>query len=424
MLYRLLPVAFEKLRGSVLARNTLWMLLGFGSRAVIQALYFVVIARSLKVEGYGAFVGSAALVAIVAPFAALGYDFLLIKNVATNSNLFERYWGNALLMNLLFGSALTCVVVLFSNYLLPGTISPVLVFTVALSDIVFAPILGISGKAFQALERLNWTAYFQVLLSLLKLVAALGLAVLVTSPTPVQWGWLYLASSALSASIGFWVVSRRLGTPRPDLGGVGSELKEGFYFALGISTNSIYDNIDKTMLARLSSLGATGIYAAAYRLIDVSCTPLVSLVFASYARFFRHGSGGISGALTYAKRLLPYAGAYGSFTGVLLFLVAPLLPYVLGSDYHDAVEAIRWLALLPFLRALHYLVADALTGAGFQGLRSGVQVFVALFNVAINFVLIPAYTWRGAAWASIASDFLLLLGLLLIAWYVHRKEQV
>ena len=103
--------------------------------------------------------------------------------------------------------------------------------------------------------------------------------------------------------------------------------------------------------------------------------------------------------------------------------MAPLLPYLLGSEYQNAVEAIRWLALLPFLRAIYYPVADALTGAGFQGLRSSVQVFVALFNILINLILIPAYSWRGAAWASIASDSLLLIGLLTVAWYVHRKER-
>lgn len=423
MLKRVFPLALDKLSSSTLARNTLWMLLGYGSRVVIQAVYFVVLARSLKPEGYGAFVGTAALIAIIAPFASLGYDWLLIKNVARNSGLFEKYWGNALVMNLLAGSVLIGAVGLLSSYLLPNTISPLLVFSVAAADILFAQILGTTGKAFQALERLNWTAYFQVLLSLLKLAAALGLALLVASPAPGQWGLLYLLSSVLSASIGFWIVSRKLGVPRPDLSGAASELKEGLYFSIGLSTHTIYDNIDKTMLARLSTLEATGIYAAAYRLIDVSTSPLMSLLFASYTRFFQHGSGGIGRALGYAKRLLPYAGAYSLFTGVVLFLVAPLLPYLLGSEYQNAVEAIRWLALLPFLRAIYYLVADALTGAGFQGLRSSVQVFVALFNILINLILIPAYGWRGAAWASIASDSLLLIGLLTVAWYVHRKER-
>ena len=75
----------------------------------------------------------------------------------------------------------------------------------------------------------------------------------------------------------------------------------------------------------------------------------------------------------------------------------------------ETAEALRWLAPLPFIKALHYFAADSLTGAGFQGIRSGIQVFVAIFNVAINLWLIPAYSWRGAAWSSLASDGLLAL---------------
>jgi O-antigen/teichoic acid export membrane protein len=235
---------------------------------------------------------------------------------------------------------------------------------------------------------------------------------------------LYLLSTAVSASVGVLLVYLKLGSPRLDIARVTSELREGFYFSVSHSAASIYNDIDKTMLARLYTLEAAGLYAAAYRLIDVSFTPVRSLLFASFARFFQHGTAGLRGSFSFAKRLIPLAGAYGLFIGVALYLTAPLLPYLLGDEYQSAVEAVRWLALLPFLRAMHYFVADALTGAGFQGLRTGVQVIVGLFNVLINLVLIPTYSWRGAAWATIASDTLLLLGLCAILWYTLHKERL
>ena len=51
-----------------------------------------------------------------------------------------------------------------------------------------------------------------------------------------------------------------------------------------------------------------------------------------------------------------------------------------------------------------------MTGADFQGFRSCIQVVVALLNVCLNLWLIPGYSWRGAAWASLVSDGLLVLG--------------
>ncbi len=57
---------------SSLARNTLWMLVSQGVRLLLQSVYFVIIARALGPEEYGRFVGAAAIVAILSPFASFG----------------------------------------------------------------------------------------------------------------------------------------------------------------------------------------------------------------------------------------------------------------------------------------------------------------------------------------------------------------
>ena len=88
----------------------------------------------------------------------------------------------------------------------------------------------------------------------------------------------------------------------------------------------------------------------------------------------------------------------------MLLIAAPIVPHILGRGFSGATEALRWLSLLPLLKTLHYFVSDALTGAGYQGLRTFSQVGVAVFNTLVNLWLIPAYGWRGAAWSSLASD--------------------
>ena len=47
-----------RLRQSTLARNSTWMFLGYGVRIIVQAGYFVLIARALGPREYGAFVGA------------------------------------------------------------------------------------------------------------------------------------------------------------------------------------------------------------------------------------------------------------------------------------------------------------------------------------------------------------------------------
>ena len=50
---------------------------------------------------------------------------------------------------------------------------------------------------------------------------------------------------------------------------------------------------------------------------------------------------------------------------------------------------------------------DALAGAGRQGIRLAFQFSAAAANIGLNIALIPRYSWRGAAWASLATDGML-----------------
>ena len=105
-------------------------------------------------------------------------------------------------------------------------------------------------------------------------------------------------------------------------------------------------------------------------------------------------------------------------------MAAPLVPRVLGAEYARTTEALRWLALLPLLKTMHYFAADSLTGAGFQGVRTVAQVLVAMFNVLVNLWIIPAYSWRGAAWSSLASDGLLAASLWCCAVVLRGRQQM
>ncbi|MBW4609710.1 MAG: flippase [Hassallia sp. WJT32-NPBG1] len=420
-LYKL-KLLIDRLGQNSLVRNTLWMLFAQGIRLVLQAAYFVIIARSLGVEEYGAFVGATALISILAPFATLGSGNLLIKNVSRNRALFREYWGNALFMIFASGLALIVFVLLIAPIILPKTIPLLLVFLVAITDLIFYRILDTAGQAFQAVLWLSKTAQLNILPNVTRLIAAFALASLFPNPNALEWTFLYLISTAASAILAVVLVHRNLGTPKLALSRIKPEIMEGFYFSVSLSAQTVYNDIDKTMLARLATLEATGIYAAAYRLIDVAFVPVRSILTAAYAKFFQHGASGISGSMGLVKRLVPIAGGYGLAAGIGLFLLAPIVPYVLGDEYAGIVEALRWLAPLPFLKAMHYFAADSLTGAGFQRGRSAVQVVIAVFNVLANLWLIPLYSWRGAAWSSLASDALLMLGLWIMVAFLYRQQ--
>jgi O-antigen/teichoic acid export membrane protein len=393
-----------------LVRNTMWMFLGQGLRLVIQALYFVEIARSLGAANYGAFIGVVALVGIAFPFGSLGSGNLLVKNVGRDRGLFPVYWGRALAVTAASSSILFVAVLILSHFALPAAIPLRLVLLVAGADLFGLNVITVCGQAFQAFEQLNWTALINVLISATRLIGAVVLIRIHRHPSALQWGYVYFCSTATVAGIALVLVWTKLGPPRFGDLQQGAEAREGIYFSASQSAQTIYNDIDKTMLAHLGTLDATGIYGAAYRLIDVCFVPVSALLWSTYPSFFRAGVKGISGSFGYAKPLLLRTLCYSSFVCVLILLFAGYVPHVIGSEYARTAEALRWLAPLPVLKGLHYFLSDSLTGAGHQGLRTAIQAAVAAFNVLVNLWIIPAYSWRGAAWSSIASDALLVCG--------------
>ena len=399
------------------------MLVGQGFKLLIQVLYFIVIARSLGAQNFGAFVGVVGFVGILMPFGTMGSGFLLIKNVSRDKDQFRENWGNALLTTIVSGAALFGVVVLISHFFLPANIPLTLIMLVAASDLFGNSITQICAQAFMAFERMKWTAAINALLSALRLVAALILTTIHSKPTALEWGEFYFASTTIVTLLALLLVLVKLGTPAFNLTRDAAEIREGLYFSVTQSALTIYNDIDKAMLARLSTLEATGIYGAAYRIIDVSLTPVSAVLVAAYPKFFRLGVDGIPATLRYAKPLVYRAVGYASLVAVALLIGAPIVPLLLGGEYRLTAEALRWLAVLPLLKAVHFFLADALTGAGYQALRTAISAGVAVFNVCINMWIIPAYSWRGAAWSSIASDALLLSAFAMAVFVLVRRAQ-
>jgi len=404
-----------------LKQNTAWMLSGEVARLGIQAVYFIMMARNLGPGQYGAFVAVTAAAALVSPFVGLGAGNLMVKNVARDRNLFGECWGNSLFTVSISGLTLVAVVLGASLLLLPPSIPLSAMIFIVAAEVLLAPFVLVAVYAFQSMERMRWMASLNVFACFTRLLA-IATIVALHQPTLMAWSVAYLVTAAVSAAAALTAVACQIGKPALCLRRIRTDFREGLYFSTGLSAQTIYNDIDKTMLARLSTLDAVGIYAAAYRLIDVAFIPVRSLMAAAYPGFFRSGKAGIAGSMAYGRRLMKKSVAYSIGIAAAMLLLAPLVPHILGNQYARTSEALRWLALLPLLKSIHYFGADSLTCAGYQWLRTLAQMAIAAFNVLINLWIIPAYSWRGAAWSSLASDGMLAVILWSCALFIARSE--
>ena len=121
----------NKLKSNLLLKNTLWMFVGLGGKTVLQLGYFIIIARSLGVNDYGAFTGIVALALIISPFSNLGLGHTLVKKVSRDITVFKEQWGKTLIVTISLGLLLTSVFIVLSYTFWSSEISLIVILSVS-----------------------------------------------------------------------------------------------------------------------------------------------------------------------------------------------------------------------------------------------------------------------------------------------------
>ena len=407
-----------------LRRSSLWMISGQGVSVVAQALYFVLIGRTLGSREYGAFIGVVALVTALSQFSSFGMEMLLVRNISRDRASFAATWGQSLVILTGGFFLLLAAAMLFAHFALRPDLRT-LVPWIALSDGLLGKFVQLASRAFQGAGQLSITARLSALTNLCRTATAAIVWAWARShgvhPTAHLWAKIYWLSTLTVALIAAVLVTTRLGRPRFRRLRA-RDLSEGFSFSLSSSSISVYNDVDKTFLVSLGQTGAAGIYSAAYRVIDAATMPIYSVYAAAAPRFFRHGAEGVQPAAAFARKTLKRTLPYSILAAVAMFLAAPLLPLAFGPSFHESVNALRWLCLLPILRALHYAWGSAITGSASQWNRTATQLSAAALNVALDFLLIPHWSWRGAAAASLLTDAALALFSYAVLANLLRRE--
>ncbi len=400
---RSLSEEWGRIRQSALARNAGWMMAGQGAGLVLQAIYFIVLARLLGVVQYGVFAGAFAFTSLVAQYSALGTGTVLLRYVSGERGKFAIYWGNLLLVTLGVGSLLVVIL----HFVAPHALNPAsaaLVLVAGIANCVCAQLTVETGRVFQTFEKMQITAGLNLLINLMRTLAAVGMLMFLHHSTAWQWAIASLFVSAVAAVFAVTIVTIQFGWPKFEPHFFVTHAVEGLGYAFASSTASVYNDIDKTMLSHYNMNAATGIYSMAYRVIDIATIPIVAIRDAALPRLFKRGGASLSEAAELSYRLLKRALPLSAVVAVLVFLTAPLIPHMLGKGFAESVSALRWLCLIPIFRSVHQMTGSALLGAGLQWYRTSAQLVAAAFNFGLNLWLIPRYGWHGAAWSSLATD--------------------
>ena len=398
------------------------MLVGQGLSFVLQAAYFVLLARLLGVQEYGVFAGAFALVGIAMPYSTLGSGTIFMRYVGARHEAFPSYWGNIILSTAAAGGLLTLLLRLGAPHFL-NSASASIILPVALANCMFGQFVANMGQVFQTFELLRITAVLNLMTNALRLIAVGIMTALLPHATAREWAVASVYISLLAAMVGLVLVSRRFGRPKFIPRMVLSNASEGLGFSLGGSAQSVYNDVDKTLLSHYGMNLQNGLYTLAYRVVDIATIPITAIDAAALPRYFRMAPAEPQSVPHLAARLARRAAILGLLMSVAMFVAAPLIPHIVGHGFAQSVNALRWLCLLPAFRGAHQLTGSAVTGMGLQRFRNVAQFSAAGFNLALNLWLIPKYGWLGAAWASLATDGSLAIANWCILNWTHAGSQ-
>jgi O-antigen/teichoic acid export membrane protein len=397
---------WERIRNSALAKNAAWLFAGQGLSVVTQTVYFIVLARLLGASQYGLLSGAVALVATVSQYSTLGSGLLFLRYVSQDRDNFSLYWGNILLSVASMSTLLVLGLWLFGGRLLgPGTL--LVLLPIAVSDCMFQQFNSCTGQVFQTFEKMKISATLILLSNVLRLIMAVIFLAVLKTAFAWQWALASLFVSSLGAVVAFVTVTRHFGRPAFSIPLLFKRAGEGFVFAISGSTTAVYNDVDKVVLTHDGMIRANGLYSMAYRVVNIGTMPIMSIVAAAFPRFFREGAKGIIGTVPMAKVLLKRTVFLALLISAGMFVLAPIIPHLVGKSYLESVRALRWLCLIPFFRCFHLSAGDAIAGAGYQKYRLLSQSIAALGNLGLNIILIPKLGWLGAAWTSLGTDALL-----------------
>ncbi|MEW6327412.1 MAG: flippase [Thermodesulfobacteriota bacterium] len=393
---------------NVIIKNTSALFVGALFENLLSYFLIVFIARYLGDVGLGEYSFIIAFGYSVILLANPGLDYLLLKEISRDRELTVPYISNILSIKIILTLLAVCMTFIGSLFLNknPLVIRSLWIITLVLG---FSGIGNIFNNILQSNEQMGLIALVKVLERAIAL--ALGLFFLSTTHS-LFYLTLALFSSGILREAAYIYLTK---TYVPRRWGVDLALWKPLFvrslpYALTSIFMFIYFRTDTVMLSLLINDQVTGWYNAAYRLLDLlTQIPVlfVTAVLPSMSRYSKEDLGALRDLFHYSFRFLVLLVFP---IGVGIFILAPrVIFFIYKSGFENAVLTLKiliWAAVFIFM---NFLCGNLLNLINKQKIFTGIIGIAALFNIVLNFVLIPRYSYVGAGVATVLSEALIFI---------------
>lgn len=400
-------------RGGV-GHDTIWAA-GYEGMAVLSALAgFAIISKGLGPERYLGYVAVYAIVGTLGSPAYGGLILAVLQHAVRDKEDLHTVASSAMTLALASGAVMGAVAMAIAYKVAHG-VPRVAIALIIVAEMILVPIINVVSATIQAYGRFPQAMQLRIVPMVLRIGGLVALYV-ADRVTLVAVGICLVAGYFVVVGVALVVGRRVLGfTVRPGVL-MWRHVRTTFGYGLGISALSAQNDGDKAVLSAYSPADVValkkwnadgGLYSAAYRVVQLGFLPVNGLIAATHVRFLHAEDAASRGQTRKAAQLSLLVLAYGALFSLGIWLVAPLIPIVLGEKYRGSLVMMKWLSPLVAFRSMAMFALNGLMGLGHVTLRTVLLVFGAVLSLAMYIALIPSMSWRGAVWGTLISESVL-----------------
>ena len=388
-------------------KNMSWLLISQIIASICGFIWTVLMARYLGVSNYGILGFAISFTGISIIIVEFGISFNMVRTIATDHSSAPKYLGNAiplkgLLSVVLFTISLIILILIQSNEL---TITITLLFTI---ESIIKSYAGLLNSAFQGFEKLKYQGIGNTILNII-----LFIFIILTIYTDLGIFGIsisYILANIIALIYEYYVLRKYITKPHYEFDKPFCKeiLLVSLPFAITGLLYTIYYSIDMVMLTQFVGNYATGIYNATYKLISVLTLfygIYSAVIYPVMSKFFKKDTKML--IISYEKSVKYLMIIMIPIAVATMFYSLDIIQLIYGHEYDEASSVLSiliWTVCLLFISGAGNTLLNA---AHKEKTVTKIYAIAAVFNILLNFFMIPYLSYNGAAMTTVLSDILI-----------------
>lgn len=398
-------------------KNMSWLLISQIIASVCGFVWTILLARYLGVNNYGILGFAVSITGILGIIDDMGIGTHIVRHISTDYGSSPKYLGNAIPLKIIFASIklILTFIILVLLKINEFTIFITLLFSF---EMIFKSFINTFNGVFQAFENgkyqgigitlMNTTTLLFILISIYADLGLVGVSI------------SYILANLLTFIYTGYVLNKHVVKPKYELDWEFCKKITllSLPFAMTGILYTIYYSIDLVMLTKLVGNYANGIYNATYKLIAVLnlfYSVYTAVIFPVMSKFFKNDKKLL--IISYEKSIKYLMLAIIPIATGTVFYSLDIIQLIYGNQYDQAASVLSILIWTVFLLFISGASNTLLNVSHKETTVTKIYAIAAVFNVVLNFIMIPYFSYNGAAITTVLSDILIVA----LQTYVIRK---